>query len=113
MAPNANPEVITAAKDGGLITSKGIATPTEAFTAIALGADASNFFQLKVHLLILKAFSCFTQTFSVLPVGGITPEKIEPYIQAGASGFGLGSPLYKPGSSTKEVHEKLKNLTHP
>lgn len=44
VAPNANPEVITATKDGGLITIPDIATPTEAFAAISLGADALKLF---------------------------------------------------------------------
>ena len=37
------------------------------------------------------------------PVGGVTPERIAPYRRAGASGFGIGSALYKPGASVKEV----------
>ena len=114
VAPNANPEVITAAKDGGLITIPGIATPTEAFTAISLGADALKLFPAEsAPPEVLKAFKAvLPKPFPVLPVGGITPEKIEPYIQAGASGFGLGSALYKPGSSAKEVHEKAEKFNH-
>ena len=112
VAPNANPEVITAAKDGGLITIPGIATPTEAFTAIGLGADALKLFPAEsAPPEVLKAFKAvLPKPFPVLPVGGITPEKIGPYIQAGASGFGLGSALYKPGSSAKEVHEKAEKV---
>ena len=114
VAPNANPEVITAAKDGGLITIPGIATPTEAFTAIGLGADALKLFPAEsAPPEVLKAFTAvLPKAFPVLPVGGITPEKIRPYIQAGASGFGLGSALYKPGSSAKEVHEKAEKFNH-
>ena len=60
-----------------------------------------------------KAFKAvLPKPFPVLPVGGITPEKIGPYIQAGASGFGLGSALYKSGSSAKEVHEKAEKFNH-
>jgi 2-dehydro-3-deoxyphosphogalactonate aldolase len=33
----------------------------------------------------------------------MTPERIAPYKRAGASGFGIGSALYKPGASVEEV----------
>ena len=37
------------------------------------------------------------------PVGGVTPERIAPYKQAGANGFGIGSALYRPGASVEDV----------
>ena len=39
----------------------------------------------------------------LLPVGGITPERMAPYLAAGANGFGLGSALYQPGLAPMEV----------
>ena len=39
----------------------------------------------------------------LFPVGGIEPESIEPYVLAGATGFGIGSALYKPGKSALEI----------
>ena len=39
----------------------------------------------------------------LLPVGGITPASMAPYLAAGASGFGLGSALYRAGMSVAEV----------
>jgi 2-dehydro-3-deoxyphosphogalactonate aldolase len=39
----------------------------------------------------------------MLPVGGITPQNMAAYVAAGASGFGLGSALFKPGSSPAQV----------
>jgi len=39
----------------------------------------------------------------VLPVGGIKPETMKPYLDAGASGFGLGSALFTPVMSTAEI----------
>jgi 2-dehydro-3-deoxyphosphogalactonate aldolase len=38
-----------------------------------------------------------------MPVGGITPENMAAYRAAGASGFGVGSSLYKPGSDAGSV----------
>jgi 2-dehydro-3-deoxyphosphogalactonate aldolase len=39
----------------------------------------------------------------VLPVGGIVPDGMDPWREAGAAGFGLGSALYKPGLSADAV----------
>jgi 2-dehydro-3-deoxyphosphogalactonate aldolase len=39
----------------------------------------------------------------LLPVGGIKPESMKPYVDAGATGFGLGSALYKPGMTMEQV----------
>jgi len=38
-----------------------------------------------------------------VPVGGITPQNMAAYAAAGASGFGLGSALYKPGMAAAQV----------
>ena len=47
--------------------------------------------------------SVFPRGTRFLPVGGIAPDTMAPYIAAGAAGFGLGSALYKPGMSAAEV----------
>jgi 2-dehydro-3-deoxyphosphogalactonate aldolase len=39
----------------------------------------------------------------LLPVGGITPERMAPYMAAGADGFGLGSALYQRGMTPAET----------
>ena len=47
---------------------------------------------------------------SILPVGGITPERMEAYFQVGAAGFGLGSALYKPGDTAEQVAAAAKTF---
>jgi 2-dehydro-3-deoxyphosphogalactonate aldolase len=39
----------------------------------------------------------------LLPVGGIGPTDMAKYRAAGASGFGIGSALYKPGMDAQAV----------
>jgi 2-dehydro-3-deoxyphosphogalactonate aldolase len=46
----------------------------------------------------------------VLPVGGITPEGMAPWLVAGAAGFGLGSALYKPGLAVDEVGVRARSF---
>ena len=36
-------------------------------------------------------------------VGGITPDNMQPWLEAGANGFGLGSGLYKAGQPAEQV----------
>jgi 2-dehydro-3-deoxyphosphogalactonate aldolase len=43
---------------------------------------------------------------AILPVGGISPGSMAAYVAAGASGFGLGSALYKPGMTAGEVRAR-------
>jgi 2-dehydro-3-deoxyphosphogalactonate aldolase len=44
----------------------------------------------------------------ILMVGGITPDNMRPYLDAGANGFGLGSGLYSPGRPAADVAERAR-----
>lgn len=99
--PHADPKVVRTAKDRGLVAVPGFATPTEAFAMLEAGADALKLFPAEAAPPpVLKAIrAVLPPTVPVLPVGGITPDRMADYWTAGASGFGLGSALYKPGAS--------------
>ena len=103
--PNGNGIVVKAAKDRGLIAIPGIATPSEAFAMIEAGADALKLFPAEgIPPSVLKAMKAvLPSTVPILPVGGITPEKMNDYLKAGAIGFGLGSALYKPGMTLRDI----------
>ena len=105
ISPNANLRVIAASAEKGLVSLPGIATPSEAFAAFDAGATALKLFPAEGSSpQILKAMrAVLPKTLRVLPVGGITPENMGPWREAGAAGFGLGSALYKPGISAAEV----------
>jgi 2-dehydro-3-deoxyphosphogalactonate aldolase len=106
--PHGDGAVIRAAKAQGLHCAPGIATPTEGFAALAAGADALKLFP--AELLgppVVKALrAVFPADTLFLPVGGITPHNMAAYAAAGASGFGLGSALYKPGITAQDVTAK-------
>ena len=105
VAPNCDPDVVREAVRLGMACLPGIATPTEAFGALAAGAHGLKLFPaeaaspavLKAMLAVLPARTV------VLPVGGITPANMEPWRAAGALGFGIGSALYKPGMNAADV----------
>ena len=79
-------------------------------TLHAAGADALKLFPAElVAPSVLRAMaSVFPRGTRFLPVGGITPDGMAPYLAAGAAGFGLGSALYKPGMSAAEVGTTAK-----
>ncbi len=97
-----------AAKAGGLLAVPGFATPTEAFAMLEAGADALKLFPAEgLPPVVLKALrAVLPSSVPILPVGGIRPETMAGYWQAGAAGFGLGSALYKPGDAPVTVHQK-------
>jgi 2-dehydro-3-deoxyphosphogalactonate aldolase len=108
VAPNFSAAVVAAAKRRGLWTLPGVATPTEAFAALDAGADAIKLFPAEgAPPSVLKAWrAVLPRDAWVLPVGGISPERMAPYVAAGADGFGLGSALFTPGISASELRAR-------
>jgi 2-dehydro-3-deoxyphosphogalactonate aldolase len=110
VAPNADPVVIAEAKRRGLACLPGVATPTEAFSALAAGADGLKAFPAEmISPAVVKAWrAVIPRRIPILPVGGIAPASMGPYLAAEASGFGLGSALYRPGDSADSLREKAE-----
>jgi len=106
--PHADVALISAAKAAGLTCIPGVATPTEAFAALDAGADALKLFPAEaLPPSVVKAWrAVLPHETALFPVGGITPEKMADYVAAGASGFGLGSALYRPGDASGQVADK-------
>ncbi|PAU61007.1 2-dehydro-3-deoxy-6-phosphogalactonate aldolase [Pseudomonas indica] len=110
--PHGDPEVIRAAKAAGLSVAPGVATPTEAFAALAEGADVLKLFPAEqLGPSVLKAWrAVLPAATALLPVGGITLESLAGYRRAGAAGFGLGSALYAPGMDADEVARRAQSF---
>lgn len=103
--PHADPNVVDAAKSQGLYALPGFSTATEAFRMLAAGADGLKLFPAEANPPpVLKAMrAVLPADTQVLPVGGITTDKLAAYWNAGANGFGLGSALYAPGMRVEKV----------
>lgn len=108
--PHADTAVIAAAHAAGMRCTPGVATPTEAFAALHAGADALKLFPAEqLPPPVLKAWlSVLPAGTALLPVGGVTPERMSAYRQAGAAGFGIGSALYAPGMDSVEVGRRAR-----
>ena len=106
--PHSDPRIIGEAKARGLVCLPGVATPTEGFAALAAGADGLKLFPAEaISSPVVKAWrAVFPADTLLLPVGGITPERMADYRAAGASGFGLGVALFHPGLTTSEVNAR-------
>jgi 2-dehydro-3-deoxyphosphogalactonate aldolase len=112
ISPNCDTDVIAATKAAGLASLPAFFTPSEAFRAIAAGADALKLFPAEAAgPAALKAVrAVLPPGFPVLPVGGIDADTIPPYLAAGAAGFGIGSSLYAPGRDPAEVGRRARAL---
>jgi 2-dehydro-3-deoxyphosphogalactonate aldolase len=110
--PHSDGEVVRAAKAAGLACIPGIATPTEAFAALASGADALKLFPAELlSPAVLRSMRAVLPTATrVLPVGGISPDGMAAYVAAGAAGFGLGSALYRRGDDAGRVAANARDF---
>jgi 2-dehydro-3-deoxyphosphogalactonate aldolase len=108
VSPNCDPAVIRRAADLGMYCAPGVATPTEAFAALDAGADALKLFPADmVGHAGLKAFNSVVPAGTPMwPVGGITPDTMEGWVRAGATGFGIGGQLYTPGTTLDELAQR-------
>jgi 2-dehydro-3-deoxyphosphogalactonate aldolase len=103
--PHADTTVIRAAKALNMLCTPGVSTLTEAFAALHAGADALKLFPSEsVPPSVLKAWRSVLPASTIcLPVGGVKPDGMQVYVDAGAQGFGLGSNLYKAGWDAEKV----------
>lgn len=112
VSPDCNTDVIDASKAAGLASYPGVATPTECFTALRHGADGLKLFpSFLIGVSGLKAF------FAVLPegtktyaVGGVGPDNFAQWFEAGITGFGIGTSIYKAGFSIDEIQTRAQAI---
>jgi 2-dehydro-3-deoxyphosphogalactonate aldolase len=108
VSPNTNPDVIAQTVRLGMVSIPGAATPSEAFAAIGAGAKFVKIFPAEeVGTAGLKAWTAvIPKEVGLIPVGGIDPSNIGAWLKAGATGFGIGSALFKPGITVDELHRR-------
>jgi 2-dehydro-3-deoxyphosphogalactonate aldolase len=110
VSPNTNVDVVAATARAGMVSSPGFFTPSEAFAAIGAGATGLKLFpaegaspaMLKAQLVVIP------KEVPVMAVGGIKPDNMQPWLKAGAAGFGLGGGLYQPGQSPADTLAKAR-----
>ena len=112
VAPNCDGEVIRHALGLVLRVLPGIATATEAFTALRHGATELKLFPASSygagHLKALK--SVLPKHVKIYPVGGIGSQDIATWLASGADGFGFGGELFKPAYTLAELTKRAQDL---
>jgi 2-dehydro-3-deoxyphosphogalactonate aldolase len=105
VAPNFAADVVRAAKAADLVALPGVMTPSEGFAALKAGADGLKLFPAEIiPPAVFKAWrAVFPPDCLLLAVGGVGVDNLKTYAQAGASGYGIGSALYKPGRTPAEI----------
>ncbi|HEP0985148.1 TPA: 2-dehydro-3-deoxy-6-phosphogalactonate aldolase [Enterobacter ludwigii] len=108
VTPNIHPEVIRRAVGYGMTVCPGCATATEAFAALDVGAQSLKIFPSSAfgpaYISALKAV--LPASVPVFAVGGVTPENLAQWINAGCVGAGLGSDLYRAGQSVERTAQQ-------
>ncbi|MDQ8757804.1 2-dehydro-3-deoxy-6-phosphogalactonate aldolase [Sphingosinicella sp. LHD-64] len=112
VSPDCAPAVIEAAVAVGLVSIPGVATVTEAFIALRHGAHALKLFpaEASTPAALAAMRAVLPPATRILPVGGIDRDGLQAWRDGGASGFGLGSALYRPGRSAAEVRARAAGL---
>jgi 2-dehydro-3-deoxyphosphogalactonate aldolase len=105
VSPSTYAAVIEATAQAGMVSSPGYFTPSEAFEALRAGAHALKLFPAEnASPKTVKAQrAVLPKDVPLIVVGGVAPDTMRPWIEAGADGFGLGSGLYKPGQSVEDT----------
>ena len=112
VAPSCDPDVIRRSLELGMRVMPGIATATEAFTAVRHGATELKLFPASTygagHLRALK--SVLPRHVKLYPVGGIGSQDIATWLASGADGFGFGGELFKPAYTLAELTSRAQEL---
>lgn len=105
LAPNYDAAVVARAKALGVAAMPGVATASEAFAALAAGADALKLFPAReLGAGTVAAWSAVLPAgTAIYAVGGVDETGFAPFVKAGVTGFGLGSSLYRPGDDAATV----------
>ena len=112
LSPNFDAAVVQRSKARGLLSMPGVATPSEGFAALAAGADALKLFP--AELLgppVMKAWrSVFAPATPMFAVGGVGEHNLVAFKRVGATGAGIGSSLYAPGTAPELLIDRARRL---
>lgn len=109
VTPNTHPPLIRYATERGLQVVAGFATASEAFSAIAAGAQMLKLFPALVYgPSLVRALRAVLPPVPLFVVGGVTPAALPGYLSAGSSGAGIGGELFKPGQSLATTREHAR-----
>lgn len=112
VCPHLDAAVVAEALNLGLVCLPGVATPSEAFTALRWGASGLKLFPAEMMgpTVVRALRAVLPAQARLLPVGGLDVGSLAAYRQAGASGLGIGSAVYRPGQRADQVLAQARGL---
>ncbi|MFT3761814.1 MAG: 2-dehydro-3-deoxy-6-phosphogalactonate aldolase [Pseudoxanthomonas sp.] len=114
VTPNTDAAVIAHGRKLGLDIAAGFSTASEAFAAIAAGAQRLKLFPASHfgpdYVRALKAV--LPPQVPVYAVGGIRADNLAAFLRAGCAGAGLGGELYRPGQDAATTARKAAEFIH-
>ena len=112
VSPNTDSEVIKATKNKGMLSFPGAFTPSECFSAINSDADGLKIFPaFKLGVKGFKALKAvLPSNLKTYAVGGIDEAHFSDWLDAGVSGFGIGSNLFHPSMSNDDIQFAARKI---
>jgi 2-dehydro-3-deoxyphosphogalactonate aldolase len=112
VSPNTDTEVIKATKNGGMLSFPGAFTPSECYSAINSAADGLKIFPaFKLGVKGFKALKAvLPNNLKTYAVGGIDETHFSDWLDAGATGFGIGSNLFHSYMSDDDIQSAAKKF---
>lgn len=105
VSPNVDAQVISAGAAHGMVVMPGVFTATESLAALKAGASGLKFFPASVLGPggINAIAAILPQGTVIAAVGGVSDANFSNYVRAGICVFGLGTSLYRPGTTADEA----------
>ncbi|WPP39989.1 bifunctional 2-keto-4-hydroxyglutarate aldolase/2-keto-3-deoxy-6-phosphogluconate aldolase [Paenibacillus hunanensis] len=96
VSPQLNPDMIRVANRYQAVTISGAYTPTEIFDTLQAGADIVKLFPAEtLGPQFVKTVTAPLPQAPIVPTGGVTPQNVQEWLQAGCIGVGVGSYITK------------------
>ncbi len=110
VSPVVNKKVLKACVKEGVPIFPGAFTPSEIYKAWSLGASMVKVFPTtQLGPGYIRDIKAPLNQIKLLPTGGITLHNMSDFLQAGASGFGIGSHLFDKQLIDEKNWDGLKN----
>ncbi|MFC4543484.1 bifunctional 4-hydroxy-2-oxoglutarate aldolase/2-dehydro-3-deoxy-phosphogluconate aldolase [Halosolutus amylolyticus] len=94
VSPHTSPEVVGTCNRHGVLAAPGVMTPTEAVTAMEAGADVLKMFPAStVGPGHIGALTGPLGDVDVIPTGGVSPDNVADFFDAGAVAVGAGGAI--------------------
>lgn len=96
ISPNTDVAVIRRTRELGAVSMPGALTPTEIVTAYEAGADLVKLFPAgELGVDYIRAIRGPLGYIPMMAVGGVRPETVAAFLEAGVIGFGVGGELVR------------------